>query len=230
MVSDGAVRLLASSGLFGGLDQQVLASIVAEAHERRFDKGEALFHAGDPADAFLVIAEGSVKVFVSSERGGEMVLATLRPPEALGEVSLLDGGPRSASASALEPVVVLAVARSTLLDLIEREHAVADAVLRASARLLRRLTGKAADLVFLDLEGRVAKLLVDMAEQRGESREGAVALDLGVTQSDLAAMVGGSRQSVNQILHTLSGLGYLEVHGREVVIVDEPALRRRGGG
>jgi len=99
----------------------------------------------------------------------------------------------------------------------------------APRRLLRRLTGKAADLVFLDLEGRVAKLLVDMANERGQRRDGAVALDLGVTQSDLAAMVGGSRQSVNQILHTFSDLGFLEVHRREVVITDEAALRRRGG-
>jgi CRP-like cAMP-binding protein len=188
-----------------------------------------LFHEGDPADAFLIVLEGSVKVFVTSSRGDEMVLATLRPPESLGEVSLLDGGPRSASASALEPVTVLALARSTLLSLIERERAVADAVLRASGSLLRRLTGTAADLVFLDLEGRVAKLLVDMAEHRGERDDGSVTLNLGVTQADLASMVGGSRQSVNQILRGLAGRGFLEVHGREVVIVDEAALRRRGG-
>jgi len=142
------VASLASSGLFAGLDQPALEAVIAEAHDRRFDKGQALFREGDPADAFLVISHGAVEVFVTSERGSEMVLATLRPPEALGEVSLLDGGPRSASATALEPTAVLAVARSTLLALIEREQAVADAVLRASARLLRRLTGKAADLVF----------------------------------------------------------------------------------
>jgi CRP-like cAMP-binding protein len=228
--TDAGSGPVASSGLFQGLDRRALDALVAEAHERRFDKGESLFHEGDPADAFLIITAGSVKVFVTSERGTEMVLATLRPPEALGEVSLLDGGPRSASASALEPTTVLAVARSTLLVLIERERAVAEALLRASARLLRRLTGKAADLVFLDLEGRVAKLLVDMASERGVRRETGVVLDLGVTQSDLAAMVGGSRQSVNQILHALSDLGYLDIHRRAVVITDEAALHRRGGG
>lgn len=173
---------LAASGLFGGLGGDMLRAIAAEAHERRFAKGEAIFHEGDPADAFLILTQGTVKVFVASDRGDELVLATLRPPESLGEVSLLDGGPRSASVAALEPVTALAFARSTLLGLIEREQVVADAVLRASGHLLRRLTGKAADLVFLDLEGRVAKLLVELAEERGEKRAGTVVLDLGLTQ------------------------------------------------
>jgi CRP-like cAMP-binding protein len=226
---DQALVLLARTELFSSLAPDALRSIAAEAHERRYAKGEAIFREGDPGDAFFVVAEGTVKVFVTSERGDEMVLATLRPPEALGEVSLLDGGPRSASAEAIDAVAVLAIARSTLFALIQQERTVADAMLRASGGLLRRLTGQAADLVFLDLEGRVAKLLVGMAERRGERRDGGVALELGLTQGDLGAMVGGSRQSVNQILRALSARGFLEVHGREIVILDEAALRRRGG-
>lgn len=223
--------ILGSSGLFDGLTEKQLAAVAEEAHTKRFAKGETLFREGDEADSFLILTEGSVKVFVTSDRGHEMVLATIRPPESLGEVSLLDGGPRSASASALEPVTALVFARSTLLGLVERERSVADAILRSAGGLLRRLTGRAADLVFLDLEGRVAKVLVEMAARRGEPRDdGGVALDLGLTQADLAAMVGGSRQSVNHILHQLEDLGYLRVHGREVVIVNEDALRRRGAG
>lgn len=228
MTSTAVTAILGSSGLFDGLTEKQLAAVAEEAHTKRFTKGELLFREGDEADSFLIITEGSVKVFVTSDRGHEMVLATIRPPESLGEVSLLDGGPRSASASALEPVTALVFARSTLLGLVEREHSVAEAILRSAGGLLRRLTGRAADLVFLDLEGRVAKVLVDMAAARGEPRDDGVALDLGLTQADLAAMVGGSRQSVNQILHQLEDLGYVQVHGREVVIVNGDALRRRG--
>ena len=82
-------------------------------------------------------------------------------------------------------------------------------MLRAAGRFLRRLTGQAADLVFLDLEGRIAKLLVTLAQERGQEHDGIITLDLGVTQADLAHMVGGSRQSVNQILHTLQARGGL---------------------
>jgi CRP/FNR family cyclic AMP-dependent transcriptional regulator len=227
--SEESLRLLSSSELFSSLPEEALRSVAAEAHPRRFKKGSRLFHEGDPGDEFFVIAEGTVKVVVSSPDGAGMILATLRPPDALGEVSLLDGGPRSASAEALDDVLVLAIARSTLLELIQRERSVADAMLHASGRLLRRLTGQAADLVFLDLEGRIAKLLIGMAEQRGVSGERGLALDLGVTQADLASMVGGSRQSVNQILRGLAGRGLVDLGKREITIVDEDALRRRAG-
>lgn len=228
-VLEDRLRLLAGSELFSRLPEKDLRRVAAGAHERRFPKGSALFHEGDPGDEFFVISEGVVKVIVSSIEGDDMILATLRRPESLGEVSVFDGGPRSASAVALEDVTVLAFARSVLLRLIRQEPTVADAMLRTSGRLLRRLTGQAADLVFLDLEGRVAKMLVAIAEQHGERKGRAIALDLGVTQADLAAMVGGSRQSVNQILHTLAGHGYLEIEGRRINIVEEASLRRRAG-
>jgi CRP-like cAMP-binding protein len=176
-----------------------------------------------------VLAEGSVKVFVTSQQGDEMVLATLQPPDALGEVALLDLGERSASAETLESVVAIAFARSTLIELMHTLPAIGDAVLRKAGTLLRRLTGQTADLVFLDLEGRVAKLLVQMATQRGTERDDAIVLDVGLTQTDLAHMVGGSRQSVNSILHHLESRGFLGVHGREIRIVELDALRHRAG-
>jgi CRP-like cAMP-binding protein len=220
-------RTLKQAPLFAELDDDALAKVAAEASVRTFRKGALIFYQGDPGDSLYVLAEGVVKVFVTSAHGDEMVLATLRPPDALGEVALLDLGERSASAEAIEPVVAIAFARSTLIELMHEIPAIGDAVLRKAGALLRRLTGQAADLVFLDLEGRVAKLLVQMAERQGSESEGTIVLDVGVTQSDLARMVGGSRQSVNAILHNLDGRGFLEVHGREVRIVDLDALRRR---
>jgi CRP-like cAMP-binding protein len=225
--AEQTVALLQSTELFGGLQEEILRTVATDAIERRYGKGEVIFQEGDPAEALLVLVEGIVKVYVVSARGGEMVLATLRPPGSLGEVSLLDGGPRSASAAAIEPTTVLALARSTFLGLIDRERSVADAMLRASGHLLRRLTGQTADLVFLDLEGRVAKLLASMADERGERVDGELTLDLGVTQNDLAAMVGGSRQSVNQILHALAAKGIIRLEHRTVSVVEEDALRRR---
>jgi CRP-like cAMP-binding protein len=220
-------RVLQQAPLFADLDARALDTVAAQASVRTFRKGALIFYQGDPGDSLYVIAEGTVKVFVTSAHGEEMVLATLRPPDALGEVALLDLGERSASAEAIEPVVAIAFARSTLIELMREIPAIGDAVLRKAGALLRRLTGQAADLVFLDLEGRVAKLLVQMAERQGTAGDDAIVLDVGVTQADLARMVGGSRQSVNAILHNLEGRGFLEVHGREVRIVDLDALRRR---
>jgi CRP-like cAMP-binding protein len=222
-------EILAETPLFADLAPGTVEAIAHQAAIRTFVRGSRLFNQGDPGDAFYLLSGGSVKVVVTSSQGDEMVLATLRPPDALGEVALLDLGERSASAEALEAVTAIAFARSTILELMRTQPEIGDANLRAAGRLLRRLTGQAADLVFLDLEGRVAKLLVTMAEQRGETRDGSIALDLGVTQTDLARMVGGSRQSVNQILHVLAGRGFLNVHGRNVEVVDIERLRRRAG-
>ncbi len=220
-------QVLKLAPLFADLDDQALEVVAAQASVRTFRKGALIFYQGDPGDSLYVLAEGSVKVFVTSTQGDEMVLATLRPPDALGEVALLDLGERSASAEALEPVVAIAFARSTLIELMRDIPAIGDAVLRKAGALLRRLTGQAADLVFLDLEGRVAKLVVQMAERQGTESDGAIVLDVGVTQSDLARMVGGSRQSVNAILHHLEERGFLVVHGRDVRIVELDALKRR---
>ena len=227
MTSDDIADVLASSPIFAELDQAAIREVAQAATVRTFQKGEMIFHEGDPGDSLYVIVEGAVKVFVTSGRGEEMVLVTLRPPDSLSEVALLDQGERSASAEALVPVTAIALARSTLLGLIHRVPGIGDTVLRAAGSLLRRLTAQAADLVFLDLEGRVAKLLVSIADDGGENRNGVVSLDLGVTQKDLARMVGGSRQSVNLILHNLEGQGFVTLHGRTVDVLDLDRLRRR---
>ena len=230
MKTEEIADILAQTRLFGGSSRAALLSIASEANQRTYPKGAVLFNEGDTGDAFYVVASGTVKVFVTSGHGTEMVMATLRAPHGFGEVALLDNGPRSASAEALEPTTVLAFARSTFLDLIHRDPDVADGLLRSVGWLLRRVTGQAADLVFLDLEGRVAKLLVEFANERGEEREGEIHLDLGLSQSDLAVMVGGSRQSVNQILHALEARGYLAVDGgRTVAILNMEGLSKRAG-
>jgi CRP-like cAMP-binding protein len=109
-----------------------------------------------------------------------------------------------------------------------REHpSLSDALLRSLGGIVRRLTEQASDLVFLDLHGRVAKILLALAEERGERHGDEMHLDLHMTQSDLAGMVGGSRQSVNQILRNFERRGYVDFHGRAVVVKRADLLRRR---
>jgi CRP/FNR family cyclic AMP-dependent transcriptional regulator len=227
--AEPAAELLAQTRLFAGLSSDALLRIAGQAHERSYRKGVVIFYEGDVGDAFYIVADGTVRIFVSSGHGDEMVLATLRRPDGLGEIALFDDEPRTASAEAMDAVTLLAFPRSTFHDVIHQDPAIADGLLRSAGRLFRRMTSQAADLVFLDLEGRVAKLLNGMAEERGEPGEAGITLDLGVTQSDLASMVGGSRQSVNQILHALQSRGLLGINGRTVVIREPDALQRRAG-
>ena len=157
------------------------------------------------------------------------MFATLRSPESLGDVALFDGGPRSASAEAIEATRLAVFPLSTVETLVRDDARVARALLGAAGVMLRRLSTQTADFVFLDLEGRVAKVLALSAARRHADRDDAVRLDLGLTQTELGAMVGGSRQSVNQSLHALAHRGFISIDGRSVVVRDLDALRRRAG-
>jgi CRP-like cAMP-binding protein len=224
-----AASLLARAPLFADLEPTELRSLGAEARRRTYPKGDYICRQGDPGEALFVLIDGRVKVFVTSEEGDEMILATLQPPDVFGELALIDGGPRSASIQALEPATVLLLTRATLLDLVSREPAVSEVLLRSLGGLVRRMIEQAGDLVFLDLHGRVAKLLLRLVEDQGGHRGEALFLDLRMTQSDLAAMVGGSRQSINQILHHFEHRGYLRLEGHKLIVSDLDALRQRAG-
>jgi CRP/FNR family transcriptional regulator, cyclic AMP receptor protein len=229
MRAEQAATLLARTNLFENLDDVARRTLAERSVDRSYKKGQLIFHQGDLGEALFIVVEGHVKVFVTSEDGDEMVLVTLGPSDVFGELAIIDGGPRSASAEALEPTKVLALTRTVLLDSLRSSPQTTDSLLRSLGSLVRRLTEQASDLVFLDLYGRVAKLLLGFAERQLPHDDGAVALDLHVTQTDLAAMVGGSRQSVNQILHAFERRGYLELKGRKIVLRRPEELRRRAG-
>lgn len=219
--------MLAATGLFGDIGADGIDAIVERSIARRFQKGDFIFHEGDQGDSLFVLAEGRVKIFVTSEDGAEMVLATLRPPETFGELAVIDQGPRSASAKAIEPTTLLAFTRASFLQLLQEHPALMQSLYRSLGMLLRRVLEHASDLIFLDLPGRVAKLLVTMAEEVGARHEEGTLLDLGMTQGTLAEMVGGSRPSVNQILRTFEQRGYLELQGKQILIKRPELLRRR---
>lgn len=224
-----AAAALARTTLFGGLDQQTVARLAEASRARTYQHGQYLWFQGDAGDHLVVVVDGLVKVVVTSERGDEMVLVTLGPPETLGELALIDQRPRSASAVAVETTTVLMISHDDLMSLIRTDPVLLDALLGSIGALVRRLTEQASDLVFLDLAGRVAKLLVRLAEDHGRRQNGALVLDLGITQSDLAHMVGGSRPPVNRILQGLAARGLIAVDGRTIVIRDAAGLLRRAG-
>jgi len=227
--TEAAVELLRRTRLFAGLDEPTLRALAERSVERSFPRHGRLFFQGDPGNGLFVVAGGLVKVVVTSEDGEEMVLVTLGPGEALGELAVVDGGPRSAAAEALEPTSALLITRPVVLELAARDPALTEALLQALGGLLRRLTEQASDLVFLDLPGRMAKLLAGLAAERGTATAEGIELDAILTQTDLAGMVGASRQSVNQILQGFARRGYLQVRGRRIVIHRLDLVRRRAG-
>jgi CRP-like cAMP-binding protein len=221
--------VLRSTSLFGGLDDEPLRAIAEPSRARSYKKGEIVFHQGDLGETLFVVSEGLIKVFVTSEDGDEVVLATLRPGDTFGELALIDGGPRSASASVIEEATLVLLTRSAFFAALEHHPEIREALFRSLGRLLRRVLVYASDLVFLDLAGRVAKLLLGLSDERGEMHHEGVLLDLHMSQSDLAAMCGGSRPTVNQILRSFEERGYVSVKGKKILIREPEALRRRAG-
>lgn len=221
--------LLHSTSLFGVLPEEAIRRLGEHAVRRSYGRGEIIFREDDPGDALCVVVGGLVKVYRTSPDGDEMLLVTLGPSTVFGELPMVDGGLRSASAAAVEATTVLTINRTALLHALRDSPELIDRLLQSLGSMVRRLTDQAADLVFLDLPGRVAKLLLRMAEERGTAGQGGQAMDLQVTQTDLANMVGGSRQSVNQVLSSFERLGYVELDGRRIVIRRPDLLKRRAG-
>jgi CRP/FNR family transcriptional regulator, cyclic AMP receptor protein len=228
-VAGDEAALLQNTPLFAAMAIDAVARLAEKATRRSYARGEVIFREDDPGDALFVVVSGLVKVYRSSLDGDEMVLVTLGPRAVFGELPMIDGGVRSASAAAVEPTTVLTLKRSALLEALQGSLELADGLLRSMGSMVRRLTDQAADLVFLDLHGRVAKLLLALSEELGTSEPGGRALDLHLTQSDLANMVGGSRQSVNQVLNSFERLGYLDLDGRRILIRRPELLQKRAG-
>jgi CRP/FNR family cyclic AMP-dependent transcriptional regulator len=210
--------------MFAGIEPEVRQRVIAAAVPRTYRKGQLLFVENDPGESLIVLKRGAVAVFRTAPTGERAVLNVLRPPDVLGELSLLDGGARSLSAEAIEDCQALALSRGAFLELVHSNPRILDAVMRALGALIRRLTEQNADHVFLDLPGRVAKTLVRLA---GDSQAPMITIELN--QSQLAEMAGGSRQSVNQAIGSFAGRGWLRTEGRRIVVTDLAALRRRAG-
>jgi CRP/FNR family transcriptional regulator, cyclic AMP receptor protein len=223
------VAALERTEMFENVEPKALEILATRGNVRSYRRGDVIFGQGDPGEAMFVLLTGVVKVIVRSDKGDEMVLVTLMAPDTFGELSIADARPRSGSVEVVEPCLVLVLHHSILTEVTEEYPEIKDGLTRTLARDLRRLTDQASDFVFLDLHGRVAKLLHQFSQARGDEFSPATVLDLHMTQGDLAQMVGGSRQSVNQILQSLAQRGYLEMRGRLIVLKRLDLLRRRAG-
>jgi CRP/FNR family cyclic AMP-dependent transcriptional regulator len=218
--------------LFADMDPASLGLVAGALRTRRFRRGETIFHAGDPGDALFVVAGGAVKITIPPDDGSEpAILTTVTAGGFFGELSLLDGAPRSATAVALEPVETHVLRRDAFAALVDAEPGVRTALLVALTGEIRRLTAQLEDLHFLDLPGRLANhvLRTIVASTPGAAPDGSDLvgehrLPWPYTQSELAGMIGGSRQSVNRLLADLVASDVLRFERDDLVVPDAARL------
>ena len=214
------VSLLRRVSLFADLKEDALAGLAAHLRRRQFRKETIIFHQDQAGDALYVIESGRVRMFRSAEDGQEFTVDTLDPGDYFGDMALLDGLPRSASAFAEEDCVIYTLGRPDFQTQLSRSPEMASALLELLSARLRKLMHHAETLAFLDVHARVRHVLVDLARRYGVKEAGGVLINVEVTQGELATMVGATRERVNRALASLRSQGLIDLRGRKMVIRD----------
>jgi CRP-like cAMP-binding protein len=222
--SGGAV--LARVPLFAELAVEELAALGAALRRKQCGRGEVLFLAGDPGDSLYVIDAGRVKIVLTSAQGKEVVLTMLGPADFFGDLALLDGEARSADAVAVEPCRLLLLRRADFLHFIETRPGVAAKLLAVLSRRLRRNAQQLQDAAFLDVPARLARLLAQLAESEGRPDGDGLALGTRLTQTDLAGMIGATRESVNKWLRSFEHQGLIRSERGRITVLDVGGLRK----
>jgi CRP-like cAMP-binding protein len=211
--------LLSRSPFFAGLDAQAVEVVAALSEHRELRRNDVLFRQGESASELFVVESGRVAIANRSEDGRESLVALMEPGDLFGEMGLFDGI-RSADARALELSTVVAVPYGAVRQALERQPDALWSVVELLAGRLRAVDEALADTVFLDVPGRTAKRLLELA---GEGDQ----FQLPVTQEELAGMVGASRERVNKAISQFVRLGWLEQQDRVYRIRDREQLSRR---
>lgn len=225
------IDLLAEVPLFSGLQPADLELIGQRVRQRRYRAGEVIFHKDDPGVAFYMILSGRVKVHTEAPDGTDVTITFLSAGDFFGELSLLDGEPRSADVSTQEPTEVLVLNRDDLIECIFQAPQIAINLLATLAGRVRRTNETIQALSTLDVHGRVAKQLLLLARQHGVNTPQGVRIGIRLTQSDLAGLVGASRESVNKVLGYFRRRGYISLDDQHRITLlkpDELAKRSEG--
>ena len=226
------VAMLRKVSLFAGLSDQELEVLANSLGKRTFGKGMIIFHKGSPGQTLYVIESGKVRIFILSESGQEISVNIYGPSDVFGELSLLDGLPRSAGAVAVERTVTYTLHRDDFLRHLEAYPRMAKSIMEVLSTRLRYTTIYAESLSFLDVYGRVAAKLLELADRYGLRNDGkdgsdGIEINLRLTQAELATWVAATRESVNKVLGTFRDQGLIQVEGQRITILDMPGLRRR---
>jgi CRP/FNR family transcriptional regulator, cyclic AMP receptor protein len=222
-MSASVIEILRKTELLRALPTADLEAVVASSRLRTFRRGQIVCTTGDPGDTLIVVISGQVKVVARAADGAELTLTFVGPGGVLGEVSVADGGQRSADVETMMESQLLLVPRETVQAVCARVPAVAQALASAIAGALRQANEATSDLVFLDLPRRVAKLLLS------QSRGADGVIEQQLTQEEYARRLGSTRQSVNIAMRGFERRGWIEISDRAVTVRQPDALARFAG-
>jgi CRP-like cAMP-binding protein len=212
-------EFLATVPLLSGLGPVELGRFADDVRERSYAKGNVILFEDDPGDSLFIVREGRVKVVLVGEDGREVILGMLGVGAHFGELSLIDSRPRSAHVIAVEDSELIVLRREDFRRRVEESPAVAWALMQELSKRLRRADEQIGSLVLLDVDGRIARLLLDAV---GES--GSPVIERRLTHQTIAQMIGASRETVSRAMREFQDRGLITVERRQISIADRSAL------
>ncbi len=220
-------EVLARSGIFQGVDPEAAEALAKEMDSVEIRKGDVLFNEGEAGDSLYIVLSGKIKLGRRAADGRQNLVSIMGPSDMVGELSLFDPGPRTATATAVTDARMARLKKTSLRPWLNNRPEIAEQLLRVLARRLRRTNDALADLIFTDVPGRVAKNLLQMAGRFGTRDGGVLRVTHDLTQEELAQLVGASRETVNKALADFASRAWLRLDGKSVIILDPERLARR---
>lgn len=219
-------ELLSLVPIFSALQEEELEGLSSLMQPRRYVRGEVIFHQGDIGATFYVIRKGEVSIRLSSLEGKEVTLALLRRGDSFGELSLLDGEPRSTDAVAREETWLLGLQQEDFHRFLESRPQVGARVMAQLSRMVRRVTQLVHDTNFLDARARVARVLLDLARTQGEQGPRGIVIASRLNQTELANLCGLTRESTNKWLRFYAREGQVSYEDGQITVLEAEQLRR----
>jgi CRP/FNR family cyclic AMP-dependent transcriptional regulator len=211
-------ELLRTVPIFSELSDPDIGSLARLATRRRFPKDTVVFFENEEGDTFFMIVEGRVKVTILGDDGREIILSVLGPGDFFGEMALLDNEPRSATTIAVEETELLTLQRADFQSVLSDNRSITSALIKVLTARLRRANHQISTLALLDVYGRVARVILDMAREEGKRlKDGRIAFRRA-THQEIANRIGTTRETVTRMLKDLERQGLIHVDGKEIVL------------
>jgi len=215
-----STAVLRAVPLFSSFPEDQLRTLATMVNRKSLPRGAMVMAAGDPTDSLYIVLSGRLKVMMSDADGKEVILSILGPGEFFGEMGLIDESPRSASVIGIEPCELLSISKRDFNKCLADSFDMTMAVMRGLVQRLREADRKIGSLALLDVYGRVARLLLDMAE----NVDGQKIVTKRLPKQDIAKMIGASREMVSRVMKDLQMGGYIEMRGSNIVLHDSIML------
>lgn len=212
--------------IFSKLSDKELEKFLGILSEKTYKDGEIIFHKDDPGSSLFILKSGLVKISINDKKGNEYILKIMYPFDFFGEMALLDGQSRSATVTSLEKSTALIIKREHFISLIEKHPQIALSIMAVLSRRLRKTDEKIGNLRFADAYGKVAEIILDIADESGIRNKSGIVLNLKLSRQGLADFAGVSRETVTRILNEFKKSGCIKMEKGKITILNEAMLRR----